>query len=104
MLRHMGFWMILLAAIAMGIGIHWIDSRPNWDDAGVTAGLIVVVAGAFGFASPKRAWLWAIAVGIWIPLAGILHGGGIEEALVLLIAIVGAYAGVLFRKLISIAI
>ncbi len=96
--------MILLAAIALGVGIHWVDSRPNWDDAGVTAGLIVIAAGAFGFVSPKRAWLWALAVGIWIPLTSIMHGGGLEEALVLLIALVGAYAGVLFRKFISIAI
>ena len=49
---------LFVAALAIGAGITFVDSRPNWDDAGVTAAAIVVSAGILGAAGPSRPWLW----------------------------------------------
>jgi hypothetical protein len=43
-------------------------------------------------------WLWALAVGAWIPLWGIISMQNYGALLALIIAFVGAYAGVLARK------
>ncbi len=61
---------VLAIALAVGGLIGYIDSRPNWDDTGVTAAAIFVVCGTLGAAGPSRPWLWALAVGMWIPVLG----------------------------------
>jgi hypothetical protein len=79
--------------------ITWIDSRPTWDDAGITAGLIVLTTAAFGAARPRLAWLWALLIGSGIPLVGIVTRGDFSILLVLVIAFAGAYAGALVGTL-----
>ncbi len=37
-------WLFVLA-ILIGWGITWLDSGANWDDTGITAGLIVISTG-----------------------------------------------------------
>jgi hypothetical protein len=84
---------LLPAAILVGIAIAFIDSRPSWDDTGITAGLLFLGAAFFAFLASNRPWLWALAVGIWIPLysAFVTHNyGGI---LAVVFAVIGAYAG-----------
>jgi hypothetical protein len=44
---------LFVAALAIGAGITYVDSRPNWDDAGVTAAAILVSCGTLG--PPGRA-------------------------------------------------
>ncbi len=62
---------LFVASLAIGAGITYVDSRPNWDDTGVTVAAILVSCGILGAAGPSRPWLWALAVGLWIPLLGI---------------------------------
>ncbi len=88
---------LALAAMSLGLAIAWIDSRPNWDDAGITAGLLVLTAAAFGALRPAKPWLWGLAVGVWIPLIGIGHGDP-GSLLVMAVALFGAYSGALLRK------
>ena len=90
---------VLPLAIVCGLAINWIDSRPDWDDTGVTAGLLMVTAGVFSFLAPHRVWLIALAVGIWIPLHGIVTTGNFSILLVLLFPLAGAYAALGIRKL-----
>lgn len=88
----------LIIAIAIGGAIAWLDSRPNWDDTAVTAALIFITAAMFGGINPKRPWLFAIAVGSWIPLIGIITAGNTASLLALVFAFLGAYAGMLIRS------
>jgi hypothetical protein len=90
----------LLFAVALGLGglIAWVDSRPNWDDSGVTAAAILACCGILGAVRPARPWLWALAVGLWIPAHGIAMKGNFGALLVLPIAFAGAYAGMAVRK------
>jgi hypothetical protein len=86
------------AALATGAVITWIDTRPTWDDAGVSAGMLLISGGLFGAVEPRRPWLWGLLIGAGIPLLGILRSGNGAALLALGFAVVGAYAGALVRK------
>jgi hypothetical protein len=92
--------MMLLAAAA-GLVIAWVDSRPGWDDAGITAGMIFLAAALFGALRSSRAPVWALAVGIWVPLFGIVLHRNFGSLLALAVAFIGAYAGVLTRRFVA---
>jgi len=93
--------LLLAAAVAMGIAIAYVDSRPGWDDAGITAGSLLIAAGVVALIGPQRPWLWALAVGIWIPLHALTRTGSpAAMAMFVLLAFpaVGAYSGMALRR------
>lgn len=92
---------LLAVALAAGLFIAWVDSRPGWDDTGITAGLLCAVAAMIGTASPRRPWVWGLAVGGWIPLGGLLLRGNPATLLALAAGMVGAYAGAGIRNLLD---
>lgn len=95
--------LLFVAALACGAGIAYVDSRPTWDDTGVTAAAVLAVSGLLGLASPRRAWLWALAVGAWVPAWGIANSGNYGSLLALAFAFAGAYAGAGVRKAMALA-
>ena len=54
--------LLCLGAVA-GVAIGYMDSRPTWDDTGITAAAIFIVCGILGAVSPGRAWVWALVFG-----------------------------------------
>lgn len=94
------FWILLVLALAFGAAITWIDSRPTWDDTGITAAMILVATATLGFASPSRAWIFALAVSVWIPAFGLVHGHH-STLIALAVGFIGAYAGAATRRLIA---
>lgn len=84
---------MLALSVSCGLVIAWIDSRPGWDDTGITAGMIVLTAALFGFLHPERPWIWALTVCGWIPLFSIIKTGDFKMLLVLLFGFAGAYLG-----------
>lgn len=90
---------LLVVALGLGLAITYVDSRPNWDDTGVTAAAILVSCGLLGALGPKQPWLWALAVGLWIPLFGIVRAQNFGSLLALAIAFAGAYAGMALRRI-----
>jgi hypothetical protein len=93
------FQILLAAAIVIGVSIGWIDSRPNWDDTGISVIMVLVVSALFGFTMPSRAWVWAIAVGIWIPLFNVVLSNNYGSIIALAIAFAGSFIGAFIRKL-----
>ncbi len=85
-------------AIILGMGIAYIDSRPTWDDTGITALSLLLVCGLAGLLDPRRPWLLALAVGIWIPAGGILLNHNFGGLLALVFAFAGVYGGVLIHR------
>ena len=92
---------LFAVAVVLGMLIAYVDARPTWDDTGVTAAAVFVVCGVLGAMSPSRPWVWALAVGSWIPLVGILTSQNYAAILALVVAFVGAYGGMLARHLAS---
>lgn len=90
---------LLSVAVLAGLGIAWVDSRPGWDDAGITAFSLLIVAGLIALVEPRRPWLWAFGVGAWIPLHAIVTAQRWSTLIVLAFPLVGAYGGMGIRKL-----
>ena len=92
---------ILLAfAVLAGWFIAFVDSRPTWDDTGITVGMILLSSGLLTLLGHRRPWLIALAVGLWTPLYETvvsrnfaLPGVILLPLVVLLISFAGAYAG-----------
>jgi len=85
----------VLVAIAAAAGLFslYVDTRPTWDDTGVLVFGILFVCGLLALIGYHRPWLLALAVGIWIPLHGIIVAHSFGSIIALVIAFVGAYAG-----------
>ena len=92
---------LLLVALLLGVSIAWIDTRPTWDDTGITVGLLLIAAAGFGAVYPRLAWLWALALGAWIPLFNIVTARNFGSLLALVVAFMGSYVGRGVRNLIS---
>jgi hypothetical protein len=93
------FWILFIVAIALGMMIGYIDSGPHWDDAGITVAMIIIASSILGFVMPHRAWVWALSVGIWIPIWNIVLNNNYSAFISIVIAFAGAYMGVLIHKL-----
>jgi hypothetical protein len=89
---------LAMAAIVVGLAVAWIDSRPGWDDTGLTAAAVFLAAAFFAALVPRRPWFWALSVGAWVPLFGIVGSRNTGSLLALAIAFVGAFAGAFVRK------
>jgi hypothetical protein len=92
------FWIMIGVSVTLGLLIYWLDSQSQWDDTGITAGLIFITPLFFGFSMPRFAWVWALTIGIWVPIAGILVHHDFAFVFVLVIAFLGSYIGALVRK------
>lgn len=90
---------LLAAAVAAGLLIAWVDSRPTWDDARITASALFIGAGIVGLFVRRRPWLFGLAVGLWIPLRGIVLRHDARFLLTLLFPLAGVYAEWGIRKL-----
>jgi hypothetical protein len=89
---------LLCVALCLGAVIWYVDSRPSWDDTGVTAAAIFVCCAALGAVGPSHPWLWALGVGLWIPVHGIVASRNFGSLLALAFAFAGAYAGMAIRR------
>ena len=104
------FWICLLLSLAGGIFAWWVDSRNDEPQAAVL--VILMVTFMIGFLLPRRAWLWALIVGICIPLGYLLtrtlgylpvnpvDPGWYASLIALIPAFIGAYIGALARVVI----
>jgi hypothetical protein len=92
---------LLAAAVAVGLLITYIDSLPTWDDAEGTAFALLLGAGVIGLFVRRRPWLFALAIGLWIPLRGIILTHDFRFLIVLLFPLVGVCAGRALGKLAS---
>jgi hypothetical protein len=101
--KEFRFLLLLLLALGVGICIAWLDTRPTWDDTGITATVVFGSTLLLGAALPRRAWVWAIAVGIWIPVFNVALQGNVGAVVSIVIAFAGSYAGVFLRKMFSTA-
>src|SRR5579859_237547 len=100
-MRRTAAGILLVVAPILGGLITYIDSRPTWDSTGITAGTLLLVCACFGLIHPKRAWIWALAVGGGIPLLALVQHHDATALLILLIPLAGAYGGAITRRILA---
>ena len=96
-------WSLLMPlALIVGLLIPLVDSSLNRDDTGISAAAVFVRCVASGAAAyPKRAWQWALAVGLWIPVLGIALRGNYESWTALIVPFAGVTQGRWYNRSLS---
>jgi len=86
---------IVLVGVALAVGAFaaFVDTRPHWDDTGITAGVLFIAAAALSFVRPRFALAFAIAIGGWIPLIEIAQTRHAGPIIALGVALLGALCG-----------
>lgn len=84
----------LFAAFA-GVAIAWIDSRPTWDDTGVSAALVFFSAALASFVGVRPVLSLVLVAGPLI-VVGLIHGNS-GAILAGFIAGLGAVVGAKLR-------
>ena len=84
---------LLLAAVLLGLLVTYVDTRPTWDDTGITVFALVIGSGIIGLLAERRPWLFALAVGVWLPAWYILTTHNLSMVIVLIFPFVGVYLG-----------
>ncbi len=104
-------WIFALIALMGGTFAWWVDARNDEPQAAVIVILFFTVI--LGAIHPRKAWLWAVLVGLCLPVGylvarsmGYLPANPVEpgwyaSAIALVPAFIGAYAGVLLRLIIQ---
>lgn len=102
---------LLLLAMLLGIYIGLVDFRS--DEVQNAVLLIVIFTFLFGLLSPRRAWRWALAIGLGVPIVHYTaHWLGVPPRypvqpgmsgcfLALIPAFIGTYLGVFVRSLLA---
>jgi hypothetical protein len=99
MKRNLKFGITLAIAILSGLLIAWIDSRPGWDDSGITATLLVLASGLISYFYKSKPIVWGLAVSCWIPILGIVKSNDFTLLLILIFGFPGAFGGFFIHKL-----
>jgi hypothetical protein len=88
-------------ALLIGAGIGYVDSRPAWDDAGITAGMVFLTAAVLAGVRPRTFWVSGLAAGLPVfVMNAILHsnfGSGLAVGVGLIGSVVGLLVGRVLR-------
>ncbi len=93
--------LLIIPALLLGLLFALVDRGPGWDDTAVIAMAILMSCAVLAAISPRRPWLWALAIGSWVPLFNIAADGNFGALLALVFAFAGAYAGATIRKVLA---
>ncbi len=108
-------WQFDVLCIALAVMGGFLAGAVDFNNDEPQAAVIVIIAftGLLGFLQPRKAWRWALIVGLGVPIAYLIatalgyHAKSVGEpgwyaSLIALIpAFISAYCGVLLRKVIS---
>ncbi len=84
---------LFVIALAAGLSIAFVDSRPTWDDTAITVAALLVCGGIIGLLIKRRPWLYALALGLWLPLWEGIASRNFTILIVLIFPFIGVYAG-----------
>ena len=90
---------LFVLSILVGLSIAYMDSRPGFDDAGVTVAALIVSGIVMGALESRFPWLLALGLGLWIPLRGIQRTHDYKILVVFLFPLAGVYIGMYLNRL-----
>ena len=85
-------------ALVAGIAIGYMDSRPGFDDTGVTAAALVFAAAIASLIARRAPWLIAVVTGIWVAIFELSSIGSGGPVAALALAGIGASFGWLVAR------
>jgi hypothetical protein len=88
-------WLASAFALAAGLAVAWMDTRPLWDDAGITAGCVFL---ASALAAGAGAMPWLVILLTAGPLVAVEIGGGSGVLIAAVVAAFGAAVGWSLRR------
>jgi len=91
--RRGGAAIVAALALAIGLAIAYVDSRTTWDDAGITAGALLLSAGVLGATRRKWWWLSGLLVGAPVPIFNYVLHASAQAMVALAFSMVGALVG-----------
>ena len=91
--ERLGRFVIAGIALAIGIAIGFVDSRTTWDDAGITAGALLIAAAVLAAVRPKSWWVSGLLVGAPVPIFNYLLHDNMQAIAALAFSLVGAGVG-----------
>lgn len=83
--------------LCVGLAIAWVDTRPGWDDTGITVGMLIIAAAAGSLAGAPPLLAASLAAGPML-IAELPRGTGVLFAIP--VALAGAFAGALIRRIV----
>lgn len=100
-------WWLSVLTLFIGVLVGLMDLRTT--EVQLTAFLMIAFGFFAGFAQPRRAWRWALMLGVWVPLFGAIASAArltnargvdvIASAAAIAFALIGTYAGVVMKRL-----
>ena len=87
-----------LLSLAVGCLIGYVDSRPTWDDTGITAGSIFLASLLIAAWRPRSAWLSGLLIGVPVFAFNMIAHGALASGIAIVIALVGSAIGMLIAK------
>jgi hypothetical protein len=82
-----------IIGLTIGCAIGYVDSRPTWDDTGVTVVSVLLATVLLAAARPRAAWLVGPVVGLPILAFNVVLRGTWAAAVATLVAVAGAAIG-----------
>src|SRR5580765_2084556 len=76
-------------ALLLGTVIGYIDSRPTWDDTGITVGAVLISSVLVAASAPRMGWLAGALVGLPILLFNVLLTGNWGSVGGLIFSVIG---------------
>jgi hypothetical protein len=89
---------LMVVALGLGLLVAAIDSRPTWDDSGITAAMLILAAGTVSAIDGRRPSLWAALVGLPLPIIEVPATGSPAPVVALAFAAVGAVLGLVVHR------
>lgn len=90
---------VVAVAAAAGLAIGYVDSRPAWDDTGITVGALVLSSGILAIIRPRAWWAVALGVGLPVPVFNYLLHGDLVSFAALAFAFAAAALGMLVGRM-----
>lgn len=87
--------------LVVGLLLGYVDSRPTWDDTGVTAVAVFCGAALIVSVRPALFWLTGLAVGLPILVMNVVLNANYGSTMAVVIGLIGSVAGYQLHKLLG---